>query len=103
MKRQLQFHSPSEILEYLDKQKTSGLSVERFCTQEGLSVSTFWNWRKRYSATSKATAPVSFARLDIAPHSPLQCFEVVFDNKVLVRVPARFEVESLRMLISTLQ
>ena len=102
MKRQLQFHSPSEILAYLDKQKSSGLSVEGYCTQEGLSVSTFWNWRKRYSPTSKSTIPVSFARLDI-PHIPLQCFEVVFDNKVLVRVPARFEVESLRMLILTLR
>ena len=103
MKRRLHFHSPSEIQAHLNKQRTGGLSVGRYCNQEKIAVSTFWNWRKRYGATAHPSAPTAFARIGVIPFIPMQGFEVVFDNKVTVRVPSRFETESLRSLFGALK
>jgi hypothetical protein len=103
MKRRLHFHSPAEILEHLNKQRTSGLSVSRYCVQEKLAVSTFWYWRKRYATTSMPSVAVPFARLGVAPFIPMQGFEVVFDNNVTVRIPSRFDAETLRVLFGALK
>jgi hypothetical protein len=95
--------SPAEILGHLNKQRTSGLSVNRFCAQEKLAVSTFFYWRKRYGTAAKPSAPMPFARLGVTPFIPMQGFEVVFDNKVTVRVPSRFDTESLRLLLDAVK
>jgi hypothetical protein len=104
MKRRLHFYSSSEIQAHLNKQRTSGLSVDRYCNQEKVAVSTFWNWRKRNAITAHPSAtPPPFARVGVMPFIPMQGFEVVFDNKVTVRVPSRFETESLRSLFDALK
>lgn len=102
MKRRKRFHTPSEIQEHLSRQKASSLSVDEYCAQEKVAVSTFWNWRKRYKGTTSTSSsvPVPFVRLGTSPFVPAQGFEVVFDNKVLVRVPSRFDEASLRSLVS---
>jgi hypothetical protein len=103
MNRRLHFYTKAEIAGHINKQRTSGLSVDRYCEQAGLASSTFWNWRKRH-ASAATSAPPAFARLGIAPLIPAaQGFEVVFDNKVTVRIPAHFAAESLRVLISALR
>ena len=43
--------SPSEDQAFwqlvLDSQRNSGLSVNKFCEKEGISPSSFYNWRKK--------------------------------------------------------
>jgi hypothetical protein len=95
--------SRAEILGHLNKQRTSGLNVDRYCDRKKLAVSTFWYWRKRYATAARPSAPVPFARLGVAPFMPMQGFEVVFDNKVTVRVPSRFDPESLRLLLDAVK
>jgi hypothetical protein len=103
MKRRERFCSPAEILEHLNKQRTSGLNVGRYCDREKLAVSTFWYWRKRYATAARPSAPVPFARLGVAPFIPTQGFEVVLDNMITIRVPSRFDAESLRLLLGALK
>ena len=103
MKRRLHFHSPSEIQAHLNKQRTGGLSVDRYCDQHKIAVSTFWSWRKRYGPAAKPPASAPFARIGVIPFIPMQGFEVVVDNKVTVRFPSRFETESLRSLFGALK
>ena len=47
MKRQKK-RKPEEILVLLRNYETSGLNIDLFCKQEGISVSSLMRWRKQY-------------------------------------------------------
>jgi len=99
----MHFRKPEEIRHHLSTQAASGLSISSYCEQHRICYNTFFNWRKRYSANAQSVVPVSFARLQISAPVQHQGFEVVFANRTLLRIPPRFEAESLRTLIDALR
>lgn len=99
----MHFRKPEEIRHRLAAQPASGMSISSYCEKHRLCYNTFFNWRKRYSAEERAVVPMSFARLQVsAPVTPLG-FEIVFENRVTLRIPPRFEAESLQMLVDALR
>ena len=99
----MRFRKPEKIRHHLAAQPASGLSIRSYCDKIGIHQNTFYNWRKRYSAPEHSVVPVSFARLHVSPPVQHQGFEIVFDNRVTLRVPPRFEKDSLRTLIDALR
>ena len=99
----MHFRKPEEIRRHLTAQPASGLSIRAYSDKIGIHQNTFYYWRKHRSVHERAIVPMPFARLQISPPVQPQGFEVVFDNRVTLRIPPRFEAESLRVLIDTLR
>jgi hypothetical protein len=97
------FRRPEEIRRHLSAQSASGLSIAAYCNKIGIHQNTFYYWRKRYNNTACAVVAVPFARLQVSSPVQPQGFEVVFDNRTLLRIPPRFEAESLRTLVDALR
>ena len=53
----------------LDSQINSGLSVNKFCEKEGISHSSFYNWRKKIQGYHIPISEKSEAQLDIEDSS----------------------------------
>ena len=52
----------------LVRQRKSGLSIRRFCEQEGLAVATFYIWKRRLDqGTTAMPVPVDFAPVQVQP------------------------------------
>ena len=55
------------------RQHTSGLSINRFCVQEGLATATFYTWRRRLEqgggGRGGRPAPVGFAPVQVQPEA----------------------------------
>lgn len=62
-------HSPDAIQKFLTRQRSSGLSVAKFCRQHQLSVPTFYSWRKRFPAQEDEPIPQGFTQLKPVPSS----------------------------------
>ena len=58
--------TPKQILQLLDQQDHSGLSVAKFCDQQQLNRGTFYAWRTKYNA-SPQTAQTGFTQLVATP------------------------------------
>ena len=58
----------------LARQRKSGLSIHRFCEQEGLATATFYIWKRRLGQgvggqTRGSLAPVGFAPVQVQPEA----------------------------------
>ena len=52
------------------RQRKSGLSIRRFCEQEGLATATFYIWKRRLGqGTAGTLAPVGFAPVQVEPEA----------------------------------
>lgn len=54
--------------------RSSGLSVQQFCAEEGVSVATFYVWRKRLpdaQSHARRNPPASFASVRLVGGGPL--------------------------------
>jgi hypothetical protein len=99
----MHFRKPEAIRRHLTAQLASGLSISSYCEKHRLCYNTFFNWRKRYPVDERAVVPVPFARLQVSAPVQQQGFEIVFENRVTLRIPPRFEAESLKMIVDALR
>jgi hypothetical protein len=99
----MHFRRPGKIRRHLAAQLASGLSIRSYCDKHHLCYNTFFNWRKRYSADDRAVVSLPFARLQVSEPVAPQGFEIVFENRVTLRIPPRFEAEFLQMIIDVLR
>jgi hypothetical protein len=102
--------SQHELAKYLDwqqrleSQKTSGLNIDEFCLQEGVSRATFFRWAARLregipesltvdgtAAEQGGTAPATFLPLTLRTSS----VEIHLPNGGLVRLPLRIGQEAI--------
>jgi transposase-like protein len=99
--RNVTFRKKDNILSHLRQQPSSGLTVEDYCGEHSIAVSTFFNWRKKYS-TEPATPPQSapFAHVSVSPPGATQ-FDILYNN-LTIRVPVGLEQSSLRELFTVL-
>lgn len=118
MKRQ--HFSRQRWLELVEAQRRSELSVAEFCERHELAVSTFYGWKRRLkdegrlefehgacgSTGSRADAvetpafvEVTAASQDTRDAEPL---ELVLRGEVVVRIPRRFDPDTLRQVVEAL-
>lgn len=79
----------------LDTFQSSGLSVRRFCQQEGLSEASFYAWRKKLSKAQKSgpgneqtpPEPESFIQVPVL-RSESSCLELVLASGHVLRIPS---------------
>ena len=88
------FRKREAILEILNEQKNSSLSIKTFCERNNLASASFHNWKKRYG--NDGTARPGFTKLQItAPASCPGLFAKVGSIKIYQPVTAGYLKELL--------
>lgn len=94
----------------LDTFRASGLSVRRFCQQEGLSEASFYAWRKKLSKSQKSgpgneqtpPEPESFIQVPVVP-SESSCLELVLASGHVLRIPSDIQRAFLSDVLSAVR
>jgi hypothetical protein len=89
---------------WIDECQTSGLSVRAFCERRGLTVASFYAWRRvlrRRAAEQAAFVPVQVVP-DAVP-TQTSALEVVLSDGRTVRVAPGFDAATLRQLLAVLE
>ena len=91
--------------ECIAEQKASGLSVKQFCKDRGLSLWSFYDWRKRL----RETEPIRFALVDRRKRTepeeaPVAAdLEVVFATGERLRIRCGVDIPTLRSVVEALR
>jgi len=92
--------------ECIERWTASGLSAGQFAAREGLRRERLFYWKRRlHEAGTVAVSDVKFARAEIRASSTPQTgapLEVVTTSGHMVRVPAGFDEDVLRRLLTIL-
>lgn len=90
----------------IEQQKASGLSVKRFCSNEGIAPSNFYYWQKKLLRSSKVQG---FVPLVIKSTPELQAskseeslLEIAYPNGITLRIKQDLDLVRLRALLSLL-
>lgn len=107
--------SSSKITMLLERQKESGLSVRRFCLNEGIAASTFYYWQKKQWKEAAGgrfipllvRAPGSAAyqasrQQPAAPGLDNTPLEITYPNGTTLRIRQTLDLAGLRSLVSLL-
>jgi hypothetical protein len=89
---------------WIGEWQASGLSVRAFCTQRGLTVASFYAWRRvlqRRAAEKAAFVPVQVVADAVADRA--SALEVVLTGGRTVRVAPGFDAATLRQLLAVLE
>lgn len=89
--------------------RRSGLSAAAFCRREDLPPSSFSYWQRKLSTESpeESEGSANLVPVEVVASSSLALegtvFEVLLRSGHVLRVPAGFDVESLRALVAVLE
>lgn len=92
----------------LETFETSGLSVRRFCQQEGLSEASFYSWRKRLRTHPKPktnkgpSQPDSFIQVSMPPVKS-EALELILASGHTLRIPSDIDREFLAGVLSAIK
>jgi hypothetical protein len=86
------------------EQQRSGLSVKQFCTERGLTLWSFYDWRKRL----REAGPVRFALVERRSQAETSCgsnadLEVVFATGERLQIRAGVDAATLRTVVEALR
>ena len=99
--RNVRFRKKEDILSHLRHHKSSCLTVEDYCREHSIAVSTFFNWRKKYSAKlTQQSDSVAFVPVSVTPPEATG-YEIVYSN-LTIRVPSGIKQSALRELFTVL-
>lgn len=87
-------------IERLDRFASANLSVSAFCAAEGVSLNSFFYWKRRLASAAAATdsSPL-FLPVRIAAAAPI---EIVLANGTLLRIAPGCDLAFLRSLLASL-
>lgn len=63
------FRSKAMILELLEQQQQSGLSIQAFCAQHSIPAGSFHNWKRKYGSGNGGAS--AFTPVQISPSAAL--------------------------------
>jgi transposase len=91
-------------VERFDSFPASGLSPAEFCAREGVSVASFYLWKRRLAAENTSPAPKDAAPrlLPVCFQEPAAPIELVLPGGTLVRIAAGADEATLRCLLQLL-
>ncbi len=104
----------SKMAVLLERHKESGLSVRRFCVNEGIAPSTFYYWQKKLRKEAAGghfipllvRAPGSTAypspNQQPAPGMDFTPMEITYPNGTTLRIRQTLDLAGLRSLVSLL-
>ena len=90
----MQRYSREQWVEWIEEQKSSGLTIAEFCQSIGVSANSFY-WRRRRLAETSEVIPVTtfaetqrppFVAIDLAETAPVAVVELDLPGGVVVRV-----------------
>ena len=89
------------------RQRKSGLSIHRFCEQEGLATATFYIWKRRLGqGTAGTLAPVGFAPVQVQPEAtpvaPAGGLEIVLPHDRRIRLTGKVDRQQLAEVLAAL-
>jgi len=90
------------------RQRSSGLSVQRFCEQEALATATFYHWKRRLGQAiqgrQETPASVAFAPVQVVPETaPVSGgMEIVLPHDWRVRLTGTVDRQQLADVLSVL-
>ena len=92
-----------EWTEHIDTQRRSGVSVKQFCKEQGLTVCSFYAWRKRL----RKKEPVRFALVDRGAANQESerdvSLELVFTTGERLRIGTGVDTPTLRTVLEALR
>jgi hypothetical protein len=86
----------------LDQFQQSGQKVQAFCTEKGLSVPSFYQWKRRLrrgDGAAPGIVPVKF--LPAPPRAVAGAIQIVTPDGFVVRVDSSIPPEALAQLLRT--
>jgi transposase len=105
----------------IERQRTSGLNIARFCAEAGVSQNSFYVWKKRLETTAqqgrgampprkhrrKKAAAKSLVPVQVIPdvgHQPptAGAIEIAWPNGIALRIPADCDSKTLREVFGLL-
>ena len=104
----------------VERQRTSGLNIARFCADAGVSQNSFYVWKKRLltAAQNRAVLPrrkcrrkkaaaKSLIPVRVIPdvsHQPptAKAIEIAWPNGIVLRIPSGFDSQTLREVFGLL-
>jgi hypothetical protein len=96
-------------VERLARFADSGLSPAQFCTQEGVSLPSFYAWKRRLAAEALDPVPASTAAGDTGPRllpvrlpAPGALLELVLPRGAVLRIPPGADLAWVRSLVEAL-
>ena len=81
----------------LKRQAASGLSIARFCDQEGVSAPTFYKWRHRLQAAPR------FTELCVGDPVYMPSPEIELADKIRIRISGPVDADQLTIVLSCLR
>lgn len=84
--------------------KRSGVTVSDFCIDQGVSIASFYAWKRELAARDQAVTPTTtpmptFVPVRVAPPATI---EVVLKSGVVVRVPVSADPLAVAQLVAAL-
>lgn len=90
----------------LQRFATSGLGPAQFCAQEGVSLPSFYSWKRRLAAAADTASPSTLSSppplLPIPLPPRLPALELTLPTGVIVRLPPEADEATLRALFRLL-
>ena len=83
----------------INEQKRSGLSVRRFCEQQGLGEKSFYWWRRRL----RKQEPVRLALVEGGPARQEASLELMLTGGERLRIGTGVDAATLRTVLETLR
>src|SRR5262245_17351672 len=110
------------LRDLIERQPTSGLNIDRFCEDAGVSQNAFYVWKKRLlttaqqgrapmprgkhrrkKAVAKSLVPVRVIP-DVSHQSPSdKAIEIAWPNGMMLRIPAGCDSQTLREVFELLK
>ena len=101
-----------EFRQIYDEWKNSGLSVQQYCENTGITESRFYHWTSKLKSESLPAACGSFIPVKLSDKTSLcqsrnaackSLCEVEYPNGVVVRVTSDMTLEQLRQMVTLLR
>jgi len=89
-----------QMFDLVESCHASGLTRKQFCLQQGIKLSLFYYWQKRYRQEQSSDA--GFLPVQIGGHSGAGDIEIIYPNGVQVRLGRGVSLSLIRSLITTL-
>jgi hypothetical protein len=91
-------------IERLDRFAVSGQTTAQFCASEGISVASFYLWKRRLAGTETNGSPQDSGPrlLPVRLHEQPAAIEVVLPGGTLIRLAAGADETALRTLLALL-
>jgi len=89
------------------RQRASGLSIHRFCAEEGLAAATFFTWKRRLRQEAGGGASaVHFAPVRVVPEGPSEAatstIEILLPQERRVRITGTVDRQQLAEVLAAL-